>query len=51
MKLPPPVKKAIVVLISATLHALKPERIRSIREVLNITPSLKALVPMVAGFR
>ena len=29
----------IVVLISAMLHGLKPERVRSIREVLNISPS------------
>jgi hypothetical protein len=29
----------IVVLISAMLHGLKPERVRSIREVSNISPS------------
>jgi len=40
----------IVVLISAMMHGLKPERVRRIREVLDISPQyLKALAPMVAG--
>ena len=40
----------IVVLISAMMHGLKPERVRRIREVLQIEPQhLKALAPMVAG--